>query len=738
MFMIRLKRKGMFFCKANETVAKKLRKRHYVRKTLSVILSVILILVLMPQKAFGIDDYIADNGNWTINTAQGFIAFRDEVNSGNSFSGKTVTLANNLDFSSVCDSTNPWVPTGNSNSNKFCGSFEGNGKEISGLYLDGENDYTGLFGYIGDYSSSNTSIKNLTLKNVNSKEGSGDFVGGLCGYMYSNVTISNCSVIGTIQAAYYVGGICGFSYSDSNNIENCFVDGEIYGSTSVGGICGRGLGKVSSCASFANVSGEVDVGGIWGSSGPTINNCYSAGTIKGENEVGGIFGGGASSTSTAKINNCYSIGTIDVTGYTNHNGETFSYGASISGAAGYTEVNNCMGLSRLVRGVSDSSYYTINRNMAIWRSKRDVGGDPNTNYGRTDMELIKSPPEDGVEIVDILADGEDLPITPGWQQRFIDSGWDQEIWYIITLILPNYSIAALPILKKINVEQHPLLPHVNDFYYLCKAEDVNLLPADVPRFDQGDGYFRLWKNEDFYDYKKGTPLKIVDPIVGWVPKDDPTGEIITEFAPAEEYSKREIVASFGAAEENVFEAPVGDGTIVKVVDPYNQISKTWRLVVEPVNDDLQSHGYDHALAAETEHGKLFLIYFVNEKDEKVGEVNLDKPVRVMVPVPDYYDINDLKVFFVDPHDKDTEHKLIGTEMMGDHNYAVFETSHFSPYALIDILNEQEKAERANSKNPATSDELYTTSEIIVASGTLAGAFLVLFAKFASSRKKKSE
>lgn len=296
----------------------------------------------------------------------------------------------------------------------------------------------------------------------------------------------------------------------------------------------------------------------------------------------------------------------------------------------------------------------------------------------------------------------------------------------------------MPTLKKINVEQHPLLPHVNDFYYLCKAEDVNLLPADIPRVDLGDGYFRLWLNEDFYDYKKGTPLKVVDPIVGWVPKDDPNGAVLTELGPAEEYSKREIVASFGAAGENVFEAPVGDGTIVKVVDPYNQISKTWRLVVEAVNGDLQSYGYDHALAAETEHGKLFLIYFVNGNGNKVGEITLEKPVKVSVPVPSYYDYpNDVKVFYVDPNEADTGHKLIGTEMIGEQKYAVFETPHFSPYALIDILNEQEKAERANSKNPATSDEIYTIGTI-VALGILAGAFLILLAKFASSRKNKSE
>ncbi len=406
--------------------------------------------------------------------------------------------------------------------------------------------------------------------------------------------------------------------------------------------------------------------------------------------------------------------------------------------------DSCVCLSPEIRGTGDP-----NKDVIAYISAAYLNDRPGTNFYKGHGEPVTGDdircfyrsdlgPAPGVGY-----DGTPYDIVMGWQKlfKYADlADFDSRAWIFPNIDLTSlaYSVTALPIPRNMSFEQHPRIRYLNDYFYSCKAEDVNLLPADIPRVDLGDGYFRLWLNEDFYDYKKGTQLKIVDPIVGWVHKDDSDGTVLTELGPADDYSARELVATFRQDAGRVFETPIGDGTVVRVIDPYNQIPENWRLVVEAVNDDLQSHGYDHALAVETEHGKLFLIYFVNEKSEKVGEVNLDKPVRVMVPVPDYYDYpQDVKVFFVDPEDKDTEHKLIGTEIMDDHKYAVFETPHFSPYALIDILNEQEKAERANSKNPATSDEFYTMSAI-VASGILAGAFLVLFAKFAYGRKKKNE
>ncbi len=833
------------FCKIKikKANARKAKKKYCIQKTLSVMLSIALMMAFMPQKVFGIDDYVEENGNWIIYTAQGLVAFRDAVNGGNSFGKSTVTLANDIDLTSVCSVDSPWVSIGNySNYNSyksFAGTFDGAGHKIYGLYIDGAIDNTGFFGYVSDHTGYGYPgiVKNVTLEKVNCKEGGGKGVGGLSGRS-SSAKFQNCTVIGTICGGDCVGGIVGGSYNGSAQISGCSFSGTIFatgekvggiyggntdsgyydytkgilnhcscnnttvngkkevggvagacesisdcsfdgtveaseddaggiagiadntakclsrgsvsGNNEVGGITGSFKSSVKECGSEANVQGQRYVGGIsgcaytksGGNSNIDILHCYSTGIINGASEIGGILGSAPSTSTKIRIFCCICAGPIYGTGFEYDNSRTLCY---IGGIMGYDLIcvcDSCVCLSPEIRGTGDPNKDVIAFISAAYLNDRPgtsfysgygdpVTGDDIRCFYRSDLG-----PAPGVGY-----DGNPYDIVMGWQKlfKYADlADFDSRAWIFPNIDLTSlaYSVAALPIARNMSFEQHPRIRYLNDYFYSCKAEDVNLLPADIPRVDLGDGYFRLWMNEDFYDYKKGTQLKIVDPIVGWVHKDDPNGAVLTELGSADEYSARELVATFRQDTGRVLEAPVGDGTVVRVIDTYNQIPENWRLVVEPVNGDLQSYGYDHALAAETEHGKLFLIYFVNEKGEKVGEVNLDKPVRVMVPVPLYYDINDLKVFFVDPNDKDTEHKLIGTEMMSDHNYAVFETPHFSPYALIDILNEQEKAEQANSKNPATSDELYTMGAI-VASGILAGAFLVLFAKFASSKKRKA-
>ena len=59
------------------------------------------------------------------------IRFRDEVNAGNTYAGKTIKLANDINLGSE-----EWTPIGNS-SNNFMGYFDGNDKTISNLAITG-------------------------------------------------------------------------------------------------------------------------------------------------------------------------------------------------------------------------------------------------------------------------------------------------------------------------------------------------------------------------------------------------------------------------------------------------------------------------------------------------------------------------------------------------------------------------------------------------------------------------
>ena len=73
-----------------------------------------------------------------------------------------------------------WTPIG-SESNRYTGTFDGNGKTISGIYINTDEDNQGLFGCIGDINKSGTgTVKNLGIED--SWISGGDNVGGIAGY----------------------------------------------------------------------------------------------------------------------------------------------------------------------------------------------------------------------------------------------------------------------------------------------------------------------------------------------------------------------------------------------------------------------------------------------------------------------------------------------------------------------------------------------------------------------------
>lgn len=78
-----------------------------------------------------------------IHNKQDLEEFRDKVNSGRSFKGKTVKVMDNIDLGLT--SSFSWEPI-----NGFDGTFYGNGYEISNLYINSNNENQGLFGLINE------------------------------------------------------------------------------------------------------------------------------------------------------------------------------------------------------------------------------------------------------------------------------------------------------------------------------------------------------------------------------------------------------------------------------------------------------------------------------------------------------------------------------------------------------------------------------------------------------------
>ena len=146
--------------------------------------------------------------------------------------------------------------------NGFSGSFDGNGKTITGLYIESSASYTGFFGRI--QSSAEVSVKDLTLSGSYIQGGS--WTGGLCGSLQGSV--ENCSATETV---------------------------EVRGGDYTGGLFGeKSSGSVSNCRNEATVSGRSNTGGIIGmNSGGGINGCSNTGVISSEfNRAGGICGWG--------------------------------------------------------------------------------------------------------------------------------------------------------------------------------------------------------------------------------------------------------------------------------------------------------------------------------------------------------------------------------------------------------------------------------------------------------------
>ena len=274
-------------------------KQKQVHKPNRLVTMLLLVMaILMPYGGAWAQTQTLPAGNgsadnpYKISTAAELAWFRDQVNSGNN--RISATLTEDIDLAEFChakDGTKytdelSWTPIGNE-SNKYIGTFNGNGKIIRNLYINATSDKTGFFGYATDGS-----IKNITFDNAKVK--SIDFYTGiLAGYAGScfieNIkTLANCSV----KSYSYTGGIAG---NACGNISNCENHAMVEGTDGVGGFAGRydsSNKSITSCANYGAVTGaDSEVGGMVGQfiSG-TIQNSANYGDITGTYNVGNLMG----------------------------------------------------------------------------------------------------------------------------------------------------------------------------------------------------------------------------------------------------------------------------------------------------------------------------------------------------------------------------------------------------------------------------------------------------------------
>jgi len=260
--------------------------------------------------------YDASKSEFVLTTKNQLFGFASLVNTGTNFEGKTVKLGADISVNTGESSawgTNPpadiWTPIGTGTSSAFKGTFDGNGKTISGIYINGgATEYVALFGY-----TNGATIKNLRLTN-------------------SYIT-STAQGVGSV-VAYASNGI---------TLENVYSNATLVVSNKVIG------GLVAQVQNTAKDSSSIK------------NSCYAGTIIQSnlveKNAMGGFVGTATHGTLT--VTNGLFVGTMDCT----YKGSATSIVAHVGGIIGNTQGNNVLLISNtLGAGILDKNGSTVTLN----------------------------------------------------------------------------------------------------------------------------------------------------------------------------------------------------------------------------------------------------------------------------------------------------------------------------------------------------------------------------------------
>ncbi len=212
------------------------------------------------------------------------------------------TLGANINMAAAQAAGGIWGSSGfkpvGSNVTVFTGSFDGNGKTISGLVINrtGEN-YVGLFGF-----TNGATISDVTLSGGSVAANSN--VGALIGYMsggsvsssYSSVTVTAVSTTesnagghigtldgGAVSLSSASGNVTGAGYQVGGFVGYLINGGTVTTSRATGSVTGTNTNS-----NFGYTGGFVGANGYTGANGGTISQSYATGTVTGS---GGTIGG---------------------------------------------------------------------------------------------------------------------------------------------------------------------------------------------------------------------------------------------------------------------------------------------------------------------------------------------------------------------------------------------------------------------------------------------------------------
>ena len=317
--------------------------------------------------------YVSNNvnvDNYVIKTTEDFDKFRSRVEGGETFEGKRIRIANDIDLGGSKTNQN-WIAIG-SESHPFSGTLEGNNHKIINLYnRDTTSNSQGIIGY-----AENATMQNITIES--GKLEGGENVGGIIGNA-TDTQIINCKNGAQIIAQRgNAGGVIGKALGTST-IEGCSNSGDVSSQeytndvkdTFIGGVIGYLEGNISNSENAGNITSVYSAtGGVAGITYGTVNNCNNAGkvTVTGQNVNGdATIGGVIGYVANGSISGC------------NNNGSVESEGNGVGGISGITVNTNISNCSNMAV-ITQNNGYKVGGIVGLFTNKGKI--EDCTNEGK--------------------------------------------------------------------------------------------------------------------------------------------------------------------------------------------------------------------------------------------------------------------------------------------------------------------------------------------------------------------
>ncbi len=347
-------------------------------------------------------------------------ALQKQVNeNGFSYTGKWFRLTNNIDLNNEL-----WTPIGVDALHSFGGSLDGGGKTISGLKVETNGAWAGLFGSVrGTYGVPMT-MRDLTLKNGSVKftssgtSCSGGLVaivegetalelrnvvaenltvsggifgsGGLLGR--GRVAMTNCHNRGGSVTGSYAGGLAGMGYSNLQDhvLAGCTNSAKVVGKRTAGGMTGNETysdGSYTSCANSGSISATQGyASGI--AAGGSYERCSNSGAVTGQQAAGICVNG-------SKATNCSNTGAVTGTG------TGTGYAAGILTNDGYGGVTEfCWNTGKVEASTPVKAFGILYGRGAYNRVRNSFSYVPGANIGLAPTELKEENVSDSYYLAD--------------------------------------------------------------------------------------------------------------------------------------------------------------------------------------------------------------------------------------------------------------------------------------------------------------------------------------------------